>query len=361
MSNFLKTINDKINKTGLLFSWALSEDMECAKYYCGGKMPNSPELEGLNAKLKSFFRAYSVSNLEQEQFMNFVPESFINKYVKIYSKTCQQIVQSTNKPKNYEFLKQLDFLIAKIAKQQLNVAEEYDLKVNINKQKCFRKSEPYIRYNLFGSVTGRLTTEKNSFPILTMSKDCRFLLSPTNDLFVELDYNACELRVLLALNGHEQPDMDLHDWNCEHVFENKLDRKQAKQKIFSWLYDTKVNQLAEKYYDKNKVKDKFYKNGKITNYYDRQIDCDEQHAVNYIVQSTASDMFLRRVIEIDKLLKDRKSKVAFMIHDSLVLDFAKEDRDLLEQIEKMFSTTELGVFKTNMSIGKNFGNLRKIK
>lgn len=321
----------------------------------------SEEIEQLNKKLKSLFRAYSSTNSEQSLFIDFIPQNFLDKYAKAYLKACEDIIKINQKPSNYDFLKELDFLIAKISKQQLNVAEEYDLKVNINKQKCFRKSDPYIRYNLFGSVTGRLTTEKNSFPILTMSKDCRFLLSPTNDLFVELDYNACELRVLLALNGHEQPDMDLHDWNCEHVFENKLDRKQAKQKIFSWLYDTKVNQLAEKYYDKNKVKDKFFKNGKITNYYDRQIDCDEQHAVNYIVQSTASDMFLRRVIEIDKLLKDRKSKVAFMIHDSLVLDFAKEDRDLLEQIEKMFSTTELGVFKTNMSIGKNFGNLRKIK
>ena len=72
-------------------------------------------------------------------------------------------------------------------------------------------------------------------------------------------------------------------------------------------------------------------------------------------------MFLRRVIEIDKLLEGRKSKVAFMIHDSLVIDLAKEDRDLLEQIQNTFSNTELGTSKTNVSIGKNFGDMRKIK
>ena len=191
-------------------------------------------------------------------------------------------------------------MLDKISTQKLNVAEEFDLKVNINKQKCFMKSSPYIKYNLFGSITGRLAAEKNSFPILTMNKDCRFLLSPTNDAFLELDYNACELRVLLALNEHTQPEIDLHDWNREHIFENKCDRKEAKQKIFSWLYDTKVNEQANKYYDKNKTKDKYYKNGVITNYYDRVIECDEQHALNYIIQSTASDMFLRRVLEIDK-------------------------------------------------------------
>jgi DNA polymerase I-like protein with 3'-5' exonuclease and polymerase domains len=178
---------------------------------------------------------------------------------------------------------------------------------------------------------------------------------------MELDYNACELRVLLALNGHKQPEMDLHDWNRENIFDNKYDRKEAKQKIFSWLYDNKVNEKASKYYDKNIVKEKFYKNGKVTNYYDREIDCDEQHSINYIVQSTASDMFLRRVLEIDKLLKGRKSKIAFMIHDSLIIDLCKEDRDLITEIEQAFSNTELGTFKTNISLGKNFGDMRKVK
>jgi hypothetical protein len=50
-----------------------------------------------------------------------------------------------------------------------------------------------------------------------------------------------------------------------------------------------------------------------------------------------------------------------MIHDSLIIDLAKEDRDLLEQIQNTFSNTELGTFKTNVSIGKNFGDMRKIK
>ena len=178
---------------------------------------------------------------------------------------------------------------------------------------------------------------------------------------MELDYNACELRVLLALNEHKQPEIDLHDWNREHIFDNKYDRKDAKQKIFSWLYDNKINEKANKYYDKNIVKEKYYKNGKVTNYYDREIECDEQHAVNYIVQSTASDMFLRRALEIDKLLKDRKSKIAFMIHDSLIIDLAKEDRQLIGDIEKTFSETDFGAFKTNISAGKTFGEMRIIK
>jgi hypothetical protein len=361
MSNFVKAINNKIKTLGKSSAWSHEPEMDCAKYY--GLPLQSLALDKANKKLKALLKAYSSTGIDKTEhpFEEFIPELFFNEYVRAYYNACEDIIKNNPKPKNYEFLKELDLLIEQISKQQLNVAEGYDLKVAINKQKCFRTSEPYIRYNLFGTVTGRLTTQKNSFPILTMSKDCRFLLSPTNDMFLELDYNACELRVLLALNDHEQPEKDLHIWNQEHVFEGKYERSEAKLKIFSWLYDSKVNELANRYYDKDKIKAKYWKDGKVTNHYDRQIECDEQHAVNYIIQSTASDMFLRQVLKVNKLLQGRKSKIAFMIHDSLIIDVAKEDRDILESIQETFSDTDFGKFKTNVSAGKNFGNMRKIK
>lgn len=361
MSDFTKTINNKIKSLNKTVTWSHEEGMRCAKYY--NKPLQSAKLDQANKKLKALLKAYSSTDIDKttHQFADFIPESFINTYATVYSQACEDILNNNPKPANYEFLRELDMLLDNISQQKLNVLQEYDLKVNINQQKCFKQSPPYVKYNLFGTVTGRLTTQKNSFPILTMNKDCRFLLSPTNDLFMELDYNACELRVLLALSEHEQPLADLHVWNQEHVFDNKYDRKECKVKIFSWLYDNKVNELASKYYDKQKVKDKYWKEGKVTNFYGREIECDEEHALNYIVQSTASDMFLRQVLKINKLLEGRKSKIAFMIHDSLIIDLAKEDRQLIGEIEKTFSETDFGAFKTNISAGKTFGEMRIIK
>ena len=96
---------------------------------------------------------------------------------------------------------------------------------------------PYVDYNIFGTKTGRLSTKKGSFPILTMDKRYRSSVKPNNDWFVELDYNAAELRVLLALAGKEQPDEDIHDWNVKNVYRNLLTRDEAKTRIFAWLYN----------------------------------------------------------------------------------------------------------------------------
>ena len=199
MSNFIEKINNKIIQNNKKATWSGSSSLECAKYY--GKPLQSATLDIANSKLKSFIKAYSSTGMDKEQydFADFIPDGFLEKYANIYSQTCEEIINNHTKPANYDFLRELDELLDTISQQKLNVLQEYDLKVNINRQKCFKQSSPYVKYNLFGTVTGRLTTQKNSFPILTMNKDCRFLLSPTNELFMELDYNACELRVLLAL------------------------------------------------------------------------------------------------------------------------------------------------------------------
>ena len=76
-----------------------------------------------------------------------------------------------------------------------------------------------------------MTTQSNSFPILTLDKSYRSVLKPNSDWFVELDYNAAELRVLLGLSGKEQPEGDLHKWNVENVYKGEITREQAKKII----------------------------------------------------------------------------------------------------------------------------------
>ena len=60
------------------------------------------------------------------------------------------------------------------------------------------------------------------------------------------------------------------------------------------------------------------------------------------------------------MLSDMDSFISFCINDNLVLDMKKEDCYIVPELVDIFSNTELGKFKTNMRVGKNFGDMREI-
>ena len=66
------------------------------------------------------------------------------------------------------------------------------------------------------------------------------------------------------------------------------------------------------------------------------------------------------MIIIYDMLKDRKSNIAFCVHDSIVIDLHAEDKHLMKDIIDEFSNTRFGKFKTSVKTGKDFGNLREL-
>ena len=257
-------------------------------------------------------------------------------------------------------------MLAHIKEQPLNIdpsfLSEYMAlpRARMLYKKLIKKTTHCVDYLPFKSKTGRLTTSKSSFPILTLDKVFRSVIKPTNDYFVELDFNAAELRTLLALSGKEQPSIDIHDWNVENVYRGVLTRDEAKKRIFAWLYNPDSRDyLSGRAYDRDEVLKKHFDGSKVTTAFDRIIPADNHHALNYIIQSTTSDLLLKRAIETGKILHDRKSNIAFLLHDSLVIDYAKGDADLLDDIVETFSDTDLGRYVTNISVGKNFGAMKR--
>ena len=194
---------------------------------------------------------------------------------------------------------------------------------------------------------------------MNLDASLRSVIKPTNDLFVELDFNAAEVRVVLGLSGQEQPQGDIHDWNAKRF---GITREEAKREIFAWLYGSQKidGSKYEKMFGLNKIMDRFYHDGQITNFYKRKIKSDDFHKLNYLVQSTSSDMVLEQVAKVNKCLQDKKSFISFLVHDSVVIDLAKEDKNLVNTLVKVFSETSLGTFPVNISIGKDYGSLRKI-
>ena len=67
-------------------------------------------------------------------------------------------------------------------------------------------------------------------------------------------------------------------------------------------------------------------------------------------------MILRQAIKVNNLLKDKKTKIAFIVHDSIVLDMVKEEEHMINDLYKAFATTEFGYFNVRAKAGKNFGD-----
>ncbi len=350
-------------------------DVEFAKLYCSGasiervcperlRVQWSASSERLKAYLNSFIQAKI--SLKEHCFYDLVPEHFLLNFYEVKNQVTEHVLNNYEKPENYDFLLQLSEVVEDIKSRPLNLKYQ---KLNLlchqiaarNFLKRIKKAEKRIKYNIFGTKTGRLTTEPKSFPILTLKKEYRTILEPNNDLYVELDFNAAELRTLLSLMDKKQPKEDIHEWNAKNVFQG-IRRKDAKERIFAWLYnpDSK-DRLANGTYDKKQVKEKYWDGKIVKTPFGREIEADDFHALNYLVQSTTADVVLRQAIKVYQLLKERKSHMAFIVHDSLVIDLAKEDKVILDELFDVFSKTDLGEFKITVHAGKNFGEMKEIK
>ena len=167
---------------------------------------------------------------------------------------------------------------------------------------------------------------------------------------------------MLALSKVKHPDEDIHEWNIKNVFCEDIDRDVAKTKAFAWLYNSKAkNEKLEKVYKRAEIMDKFWDGENVNTVFNRKMPASRHHALNYIIQSTSSDLFLRRMVAINDRLRGMNSFISFSIHDSLVIDLDQNERHILSELVDIFENTDLGNFKANVSVGKNFADMRKIQ
>jgi hypothetical protein len=368
------SLPEGLSKTWKYCPFLGDTDIVYAFLYCGGKSLNEvcppeilPRWEHISGQLKAHFAACREAkvNFNSHSFLDLVPHGVTAEFFEIKNCITDHVLRSYPKPPNYDFLLSLEKLLYGIRSHEinLNLGALKPLLTTVHSRAVYRRLQSarrYVDYDAYKTKTGRLTTKKGSFPILTLNKQFRCAVQPTNDYFVELDFNAAELRTLLALSNKIQPTGDIHEWNANHVYDG-LSREDAKKKIFAWLYNPEsVDQASNKTYNRQEVLEKYFDGTHVNTIFGRTIPSDDHHALNYIVQSTTSDLLLKRAVEIDKMAGDRKSHIAFTLHDSLIIDFAEEDKDLFKPIVDTFKNTDLGTFVVNIAVGKNFGEMKEL-
>lgn len=362
----------------LTHTWSYSgflenREVEYAKLYCGGSTLDKacPEAlterwERISNKLKAFIKSFHTArvSLDENCFFDLVPKKFLIEFCQIKNQICKHVFDNHERPKNYDYLVSLSRIIEDMKYRRLNINQKNLSMAKADHRKfakTLKQLDPSCKFNIYGTKTGRLTTEPKSFPVLTLKKELRCVVEPHNDYFVELDFNAAELRTLISLQGKPQPEGDIHEWNIQNVFRGLVTRDEAKKRIFAWLYNPESEDyLCERAYNRSGVVKKYFTDGLVTTFFDKTIPSADRTALNYIIQSTCAENVLRQMIKVSNYLKGCKSHVAFPIHDSIVLDISAEEKEKLPEIIEIFSTTALGKFKVNVSAGTNFGNLERL-
>ena len=327
-----------------------------------------PELADLSRKFKAYLKAFSIANVPMDEvcFFDLVPQRFLLDWCGIKNQISQHVFETYERPKNHDHLASIHELLVDISNQKLNLNTDECRSLFISSRvrpqvQRILDIPPYLHYNLYGTVTGRLTTLTKGQGLLSMEKKLRKILKPNNDWFVSFDYNGADVRTFLGLLGEEQPQEDIHEWNSRHLFGGSLigkkgiDREEAKVGFFTWLYSPRDTTFEKSIYNRKTVLDKFYLMDAVINPFDRKIEVDEQRALSYLVQSTTNDLTLDRAVAISKALEGRASYyVSHLMHDEVVIDFSDEDRDLLPELKSIFADTKLGKFMTNVTAGKNY-------
>ena len=252
---------------------------------------------------------------------------------------------------------------------------------------CDEGSRIHCSYAQAVAVTGRLTCKSPSLQVIPRSTGIREAFVPPSDdfLIVPIDLSQIELRltahysqdpILLHAYTYEE---DIHSRTAAEIFDVDIDsvtkdqRTVAKPINFGIIYGIGPSKLAEtldvtvdeaKHYIEmyltryagvsafiEKYKRLAKKHGYVKNYFGRvrhldflknpdieqwQRERGYRQAVNFVVQSSAADMFKIIMRRCHDLLKGKKSSMVMNIHDEIVFYMHTDELDLLAPIKLAF-------------------------
>ena len=268
-------------------------------------------------------------------------------------------------------------------------------------------------FNIAATITGRLSSSEpnlQNIPIRTeIGKKIRtaFIAEKGHELY-SFDYSQIELRVLCEacedpnLLKAFQEDQDIHQSTGQLVFNKKEindnDRRMAKIINFGIIYGISQYGLAKQlgvsnadaklfidnYFQKfpnindymKATTDKAKKLGYVENLFGRKSHIKdinaknfmlrsfaERQAINAPIQGTASELIKIAMLEIHQYLKKNnfKSKMTSQVHDELLFEIHKDEKDIIPQITKSMegSHQKYKSFKTPIKVdfggGLNWG------
>ncbi len=274
-----------------------------------------------------------------------------------------------------------------------------------------RTGRVHSSFNQARAATGRLSSENpnlQNIPIRDEAgREIRKAFKPENEdyLIFSADYSQIELRLIADMSDEKamleafNNGLDIHKATAAKIFNISLDkvtpdqRRQAKTINFSIIYGagatnlsrqlgiprTEAKLLIENYFKEYSGLQKYFeeivqfarKNGYVLTKLGRKRKLRdinsrnslarsnaERMAINTPIQGTAADMIKIAMINIHNELeiKKMKSKMIMQVHDELVFDMHKDEKEQLKQlvIDKMISA--IPGLKVKIRVDTGIGN-----
>ncbi len=222
----------------------------------------------------------------------------------------------------------------------------------------------YSYYNLY-NLTARPTNSFNGINFLAIPKDSDFrqCFVPKNDFLVEFDFDAYHLRLISKLINFEPPKESMHMYLGRayfHVDELTDEQyKESKTITFKQLYggieaqykhidffkhlSEFIDQEWKKY---NAHKAAVLPTGRILK---KLPGMNKLKLFNYIVQNLETKENIDKILEINKLLSKKKTKLILITYDSFLFDFSQQDgKTILKKIKEILE-------KNNMVVKHKYG------
>ena len=177
---FSEQITDDCTKTWSYATYLHDREVEYANLYTGGKSldelcPESArgEWSAVQTRIKAAFKAANEVGLSLDEhcLYDLVPRHYLQNFAEIKNKICEEVFNNYPKPQNYDQLLKINKVIADIRLQKVNIDPTQIERLTVQDRNMFKtvsNCKPYIDYDMFKTVTGRLATKQNSFPVIEL-------------------------------------------------------------------------------------------------------------------------------------------------------------------------------------------------
>lgn len=284
-----------------------------------------------------------------------IPISILVRYCEKLYTTVEKTIK-IHRPSGFEFYNQTATNIFYLIEQSgvgIDTSKFTQIYTPNNPIYNIKHNTIYTKYNL-NNTTTRPTNSFNSinFAALPKKQQHREVFKPSNDFFVEYDFDGYHLRILADIVGYKIKEQSAHTYLAKKLFNKQQitdqEYNKAKQINFHAIYGNipkkyenivffrmirkYIDQLWEQYTNQGFVVNpisKFKLSNKIQ-------DTNPAKLMNYMMQSleTANNVIvLKRLL---KYLNNKSTKIVLYTYDAFVLDFNKKDgKDTLTEIKSI--------------------------